>query len=57
MQKKRIKFFSNCKTKHEKKKHEIIFKTKEAKKAGGVYTPSSFLTLFYFNIPLFFNDF
>ena len=42
MQKKRINFFSNCKNKHAKKKHKIIFqkdaKKKDAKKAGGVYS-------------------
>ena len=33
MQKKSIKFFSNCKNKHAKKKHEIIFQKKMQKKA------------------------
>ena len=33
MQKKSIKIFSNCKNKHAKKKHEIIFQTKMQKKA------------------------
>ena len=48
MQKKSIKMFSNCKNKHAKKKHEIIFqkkmqkkginaKKRMQKKAGGVY--------------------
>ena len=48
MQKKNIQIFSNCKNKHAKKKHEIIFqkkmqkkgrnaKKRMQKKAGGVY--------------------
>ena len=48
MQKKNKKIFSNCKNKHAKKKHKIIFqkkdakkkqkcKKKDAKKACGVY--------------------
>ena len=34
--KKNIKIFSNCKNKHAKKKHEIIFQKKMQKKQGGV---------------------
>ena len=33
MQKKSIKIFSNCKNKHAKKKHQIIFQKKMQKKA------------------------